>query len=289
MNYSVMQEGSNRSDEPRSKSPLAFFLMAFALYVPFVMWANVRTFAVGAFLPVIAALILVYRENRTAGMVELLRRSFDYKRIKSRIWYLPILLLYPCLVFMQYGMALLSGVPVSSPQFSLWTLVGFALVFVLALGEELGWMGYAFDPMQERLGALKASLVLGPLWASVHIALFLGGGASSYWIAWQSIYIVATRVLFVWIYNNTGRSVFAVALLHTMFNFVWQVFPPGAGGLLVPSFYSPSTLALTTIVLAAIVTFLWGPETLARYRYVLPLALPSSQARSSQPTSIGPT
>jgi len=85
MNYSVMQEGSNRSDEPRSKSPLAFFLMAFALYVPFVMWANVRTFAVGAFLPVIAALILVYRENRTAGMVELLRRSFDYKRIKSRI------------------------------------------------------------------------------------------------------------------------------------------------------------------------------------------------------------
>jgi hypothetical protein len=89
------------------------------------------------------------------------------------------------------------------------------------------------------------------------------------WIAWQLAYVVATRVLFIWVYNNAGRSLFAVAVMHTLFNQVWLAFP-GSGGLVgmsVPSFYSPLNLAVTTIVLAATVTFLWGPSSLARFRY----------------------
>ena len=254
----------------KSKSPLAFFLWATVIYIPFVVNTNVNTFVFGAFIPVTTALILVYWENRTAGVVELLRRSFDYKRIKSRVWYLPVLLLYPCMVLVQYGLAILSGVPVSSPHFSFWTPIGLAIIFVAALGEELGWMGYAYEPMQERLGALKASLALGVIWVSVHIPLYVMSGASRYWIVWDFIFVATTRVLFVWIYNNTGKSIFAVALLHTMFNFVWQVIPPG-NMVLIP-LYNPRNLALTTIFLATIVTFLWGSKTLAQYRFA-----PSSQ------------
>lgn len=255
----------------RGKSPLAFFLLAAVIYIPFVVNANVNTFVFGAFIPVTTALILVYLGNRTAGVVELLRRSFDYKRIKSGVWYLPVILLYPGIVLMQYGLAILSGTAVPLPQFSFWTPIGFAIIFVAALGEELGWMGYAYEPMQERLGALKASLALGVIWVSVHIPLYVMSGASRYWIVWDFIFVAATRVLFVWIYNNTGRSIFAVALLHTMFNFVWQVIPPG-NMVLIP-LYNPSSLAVTTIVLAAMVTFLWGSKTLAQYRFA-----PSSQA-----------
>jgi len=249
----------------KGKSPLAFFMLAMAIYIPFVFNANVNTFVFGAFIPVTAALILVYWENGTAGVVELLRRSFDYKRIKSRVWYLPVLLLYPGIVLIQYGRAILSGVPVSLPQFSFWTPIGFAIIFVAALGEELGWMGYAYEPMQERLGALQASLALGVIWVSVHIPLYVMSGASHSWIVWDCIFVVMTRVLFVWIYNNTGRSIFAVALLHTMFNFVWQVIPPG-NMVLIP-LYNPGSLAVITIALAAIVTFLWGSKTLAKYRF----------------------
>jgi len=254
----------------KGKSPLAFFLVAMVIYIPFVVNANVNTFVFGAFIPVTTALILVYWENGTAGVVELLRRSFDYKRIKSGVWYLPVLLLYPGIVLMQYGLAIFSGAPVPLPQFSFWTPIGFAIIFVAALGEELGWMGYAYEPMQERLGALKASLVLGVIWVSVHIPLYVMSGASYYWIVWDCIFVVMTRVLFVWIYNNTGRSIFAVALLHTMFNFVWQVIPPG-NMVLIP-LYNPGNLAVITIVLAAMVTFLWGSKTLAQYRFA-----PSSQ------------
>jgi uncharacterized protein len=257
------------------KSPLAFFLLGIALGIVYFILAAARVLpvaalaAIGAFLPVTTALILVYRDNRLEGMVELLMRSFDFNRIKSRIWYVPVLLLWPLIVSVQYGLALVSGLPVSSPNFSFWTPTGIAISFVLALGEELGWMGYTFDPMEERLGALKASVLLGIIWASVHLMYFVSSGASADWIAWQFVYIATTRVLFAWIYNSTGKSVFAIAIMHTLFNQIWLVFPRNEGlvGLSVPLFYSPSNLAITTIALATIVTFLWGSKTLAQYRY----------------------
>src|SRR5512136_1191085 len=256
----------------RSKYLLAFILIAVALYIPFVIYANVEVFPnftlinFGAFIPMLTALILVYREKGTHSAVELLKRSFDYKRIKSKIWYLAVFLLIPFTVLMQYGLAFLSGSPVSSPYFPIsWPLVT-VIVFFAAIGEELGLMGYLFEPIQDRFGALKASILLGAFWASYHIPLFTSSGLDNYWILSQLIYIAATRVLFVWVYSNTGKSIFAVVIMHTLFNSVWLLFPP-SGGLPRPIFYSPTNLALITIVIAALAGFLWGPKTLAQFRY----------------------
>ena len=254
------------------RSPWVFFLLGTVLYIPLVFFAGVEVLPgvtlvnLGALIPMTAALILVSRENGIAGAKELLKRSFDFRRIKSKAWYLAVFLLYPSIAFLQYGLALLSGSQVPSPHFSFWMPIIFSIVFIAALGEELGWMGYAFEPMQERFGALKASLFLGAVWAIFHIPLFSVSGASAYWIMWQCIYIATTRVLFVWIYNNTGRSLFAVAITHASFNIGWQFFPP-SGGLLVPSFYSPRKLALAAIALTVVVVFLWGPGTLAQYKW----------------------
>jgi len=69
-------------DPLNGKSPLTFFLLLAALGTPFFVLAgvqvfpNISLFNFAAFLPVTSALILVYRENGTGGMVELLRRSF---------------------------------------------------------------------------------------------------------------------------------------------------------------------------------------------------------------------
>ena len=86
---------------------------------------------------------------------------------------------------------------------------------------------------------------------------------------WQLIYIAATRVLYAWIYNNTGKSIFAVVMMHTLFNTVWFLFPRNTDwvSLARPVFYNPADLALITIVLATIVTFLWDSKTLAQYRF----------------------
>jgi hypothetical protein len=104
--------------------------------------------------------------------------------------------------------------------------------------------------------------------APSELPYFASSGAAPDWIVWQFAYVVATRVLFMWVYSNSGRSLFAVAVLHTTFNQVWQAFPNGGGlvGMSVPSFYNPLNLAVTTIALAVSVAVLWGPRTLAKWR-----------------------
>src|SRR5512136_729717 len=266
----------------RSKYLLAFILIAVALYIPFVIYANVEVFPnftlinFGAFIPMVTALILVYQEKGTHSAVELLKRSFDYKRIKSKIWYLAIFLIIPITVILQYPLAYLSGSPVSSPYFPVSWPVVTVIVFFAAIGEELGLMGYLFEPIENRFSGLNASIIMGAFWASYHIPLFVSSDLSFYWIGWQLIYIAATRVLFIWVYKNTGKSIFGVVIMHTLFNSIWMLFP-SAGGIARPVFYNPAYLALTTIVIVAIVVSLWGTKTLAKYRY----------ARASASTSGG--
>jgi hypothetical protein len=105
--------------------------------------------------PATAALFLVYGENKTAGVIALLKRSFDYQRIRSKVWYTPILLLMPGVMVLSYGLMRLMGLPVPTPQFRvLATIAMFLVFFIAALGEELRWSGYVIDPMQNRWGAL---------------------------------------------------------------------------------------------------------------------------------------
>ena len=80
------------------------------------------------------------------------------------------------------------------------------------------------------------------------------------WIAWWCLYAVAARILIVWLYNNTGQSVFAVALFHATLNLSYMLFP--VNGLHFDMELGGPVMALT----AAIVTVVWGPGTLARWR-----------------------
>ena len=84
------------------RSPLKFFALVLGLSVPFWLMGaatdlqlmpGLSASALMAFCPMAAALILVYRENQADGVTELLARSFDFKRIRAKRWYAPILLL----------------------------------------------------------------------------------------------------------------------------------------------------------------------------------------------------
>lgn len=145
----------------RCRSPLKFFLLVFALSLPFLLAGPlVRyqlvpgvpvTALIVVFCPATAAIILVYRESKTAGVRDLLKRSFDYKRIKAKIWYAPILLLMPGVTILSCGWMRWIGVPLPIPQAPVVATLAMSLaIFILALGEELGWSGYAIDPMQDR-------------------------------------------------------------------------------------------------------------------------------------------
>jgi membrane protease YdiL (CAAX protease family) len=92
------------------------------------------------------------------------------------------------------------------------------LVPIAALGEELGWRGYALPRLQGRLHPLSASLVIGVIWAAWHLPYFaypaihpmpFGIGFPLF-----AITLVSESVLATWLYNSTGGSVLATMLFH---------------------------------------------------------------------------
>ena len=86
------------------------------------------------------------------------------------------------------------NMPVPAPQLSVVpTLLMFLAFFAGALGEELGWSGYAIDPMQRRCNALQAGVLLGLVPALWHIVPLVQAHRPVAWMAWWSLYAVAAR------------------------------------------------------------------------------------------------
>lgn len=259
--------GDLDTDEP-NRSVIQFFLLAVALLIPFWVIGAVTGLqllpglpaaALGTFCPAVAAAILVYRDRRGPGVVALLKRSAD---LQSKIWLAPALLLMPIVMTLSFGVLRLSGVPVPAPRIALAdALILSAVGFVGALGEELGWSGYAIDPMQARWGALRAGIMMGWIWAMYHYIGLAQAHRSLAWVAWWTIGTVALRVIIVWLYNNGGRSVLIAALFHTTVNVTWLLFPIRG------SYYDPRVTGLILALVAAIAVVGWGSRTLARYSY----------------------
>jgi len=163
----------------RNRSPLEYILLVFVLSIPFWLIGAVTGAWLLSGLPVsslmiacpgMAAAILVYRENKTAGVSALLERSFNHGRIEAKVWYAPILLLMPGAMVLTQGLMRLSGSPLPPPEFAILAAPAlFLAFFVAALGEELGWSGYATDPLQERWGALRAAVLPGSVSATWHV------------------------------------------------------------------------------------------------------------------------
>jgi len=242
--------------------PIWFLGAVAEQFLPGEMPTNLPISSLMACCPIIAAVVLVRRDEGSEGAKALLRRAFDYKRIKGKIWYVPILFLWPAMMVLEYGLMKLMGVPLPDPRLpGLMLPVSFAVFFIAALSEEVGWQGYAMDPLQDRWNALTASIIVGIVWAGWHFVPFIQMGRTPTWIAWQGTGMVAARILTVWIYHNTGKSVFAAILFHAMNN---------VATVLLPSYgwqYDPLVALFITAIAAAIITFLWGPKTLARFRY----------------------
>lgn len=201
--------------------------------------------ALAAFCPGLAALLVVRRR----GIKTLLARVGDLDRVRPRAWLVPILFLLPAVQMLAFAATALSGASLPAPHIALFPAVLMALVFLAgAVGEELGWTGYALEPLQARIGPLAAALVIGAVWAVWHIVPLLQVSRSVAWIAWWSIATVSTRVLMVWLYDRAGRSVAAVALFHASGNLAWQIAPNLA------PFYDPrlNAIVLTGLALAVV-------------------------------------
>ncbi len=257
------------------RSPVRFFALLYLMSAPF--WAAGILFKgsglpdslpitdVGAvFMPTAAACILIYKEEGAGGVRKLLGRAFDIRRIGRRAWYLPVLFLMPAIYLLTAGVMGVIGIDLPGEwEISILTVPTFLFFLVGAAAEELGYTGYATDPLQERWGALTTALLIGTLWALWHVPSMIALGQSGALMAFGLAATMAWRVIYVWIYNNAGKSVFAVILTHAIGNTGRTAFPGGRAGFEL----SGGAVGYGTIVLtAAVIAALCDPRTLTRLR-----------------------
>jgi hypothetical protein len=135
------------------------------------------------------------------------------------------------------------------------------MFFFMALGEEVGWIGYAYDPMEDRWNASRASLILGIIHATWHIPLWIFVVEQTLsWVAGQLLVIIGLRIIQVWIYNNTGKSLFATILFHAVYNVAVAALPVYETPL------GPVISAVLMIIIVVIIMMVWDPQTLTQLR-----------------------
>jgi len=257
------------SPDPPVRRTLAFILLTIALSIPFWIFGErslpipvrLPVSAFAAFNPMLAALILVLLDEGPRGVIELFSRVLNYRKIQNRAWYLAILLLSPLVYVLSYAVMRLAGMPLPDPEIPLLMAPFFLAVFILfGIGEELGWTGYAIDPLQNRYGALAAAAMLGVLWGLFHLIPDLQNGQAADWILWQRLGSMFQRILIVWIYNNTGKSVFSAVLFHAVNNLCWALFPNYG------SHFNPMVTGLILMAVTGLVVTGWGSRTLSHFR-----------------------
>jgi uncharacterized protein len=230
----------------------------------------------GSLSPLAAALVLLSKRKRLGGekpVRDFLLRIVDVRRIRA-LWLVPILLFFPLRVLLsglidaalggpgieQEGMARLIEQPIMIvPMLLFWLVFG-------PVPEEPGWRGYALDGLKQRLPALTSGIIIGLFWLPWHLPLFFIEGT------WQSshlgfgtlpflywaVSLLAESVLYVWIYNNTDRSILAAVLFHFSGNASGELFDLSLRG--------EFTAMVLTLAAASAVTAVYGASKLRKQR-----------------------
>src|SRR4028119_395994 len=198
---------------------VAFFVLAYALTGPLIPLVSVSPLwgFPALFGPALAAIIVVAVADGGAGLRALLGRVARW-RVGAR-WYAVALGLPAVLALAALGLHSVLGAQMSVELGGL-SVLSF-VVFVLIVGEELGWRGYALPRLLAGRSALSASLILGVLWGAWHLPTFFVPGAPQYGLPFSAFVLltVAYSVVFSWVYLHTRGSVLIATLLHGAINF----------------------------------------------------------------------
>ena len=107
------------------------------------------------------------------------------------------------------------------------------------LFEEPGWRGFALPRLEGRFAPLPAALILGTIWASWHLPMFLYPGWTTTPIWLYFLMVAALSVMMSFAANLARFGVIAPILIHAVFNTggrylngLFRDAGPGSGGFL---------------------------------------------------------
>jgi membrane protease YdiL (CAAX protease family) len=192
--------------------------------------------------PSVSGILLTGLVHGRAGL-----REFVSRLLKGRVsarWYAIALLTAPLLsmtvaAFLALSFRASEFLPAIFVTHDKTALLLFGLAVGLGAGafEELGWTGFAIPEMRRRFGVLTTGLMVGMLWGAWHwLAVIWGIGDRAGTIPLVAFvlldtlsFLVAFRVLMVWIYERTGSLLLAM-LMHASLTASALIFAPVTTG-----------------------------------------------------------
>ncbi len=210
--------------------PFRYFIVAFAftwtcwwlavLDERGVVTLSIPVVPLGAFGPLVAAVVVTAHESGRAGLRALMNRVLRWR--VAPLWYAVALLGPPVVYLAAAALHVLAGgrsPTVSGLTSVLPTVLLLTVYFVVVagLGEEVGWRGYALPALQARYNAFIASVILGVLWALWHLPLFFNPAVGTYShipFALYVAYMIPFTILITWVFNSAHGSVLIAMILH---------------------------------------------------------------------------
>lgn len=192
------------------------------LLLEFTLWDSLSTI-VGVALPAFLVMAAMHGQE---GMRDLARRSFRWR--VGLQWYFVALLGLPIAVVLCasviYGLAPLMAQADEWPVLFTLILPDLLLrIVLLNLAEEIGWTGFFQARLQDGYGPLKAVVMTEIPFALWHVPFVLvdTGGQIPLALVMLGVFAIAQlfgRIVIMWLYNNTHRSVLLVGLFHAAHN-----------------------------------------------------------------------
>jgi len=238
------------TDHHKNRNPWKFFLLTFAyawiiwipsvldgigIELPFIVTGySTVVVIIGAFAPMMAAITLLVRKEGWKGTRVFLGQALDF-RFKSV--YLVLALALPVLIHViAHYLALAVGLDVAKTLFPTEIPVApivlavpyFILMLIIGGGqEEFGWRGYAQEPLQEKIGVLPASLVIGITWGIWHLPLWLMSGDFHGAYSFLAFVMMTTSIsiVYAWLYHSSGKKLIVVMFFHAMNNTAAPLLP----------------------------------------------------------------
>ena len=157
-----------------------------------------------------------------------------YIKPKGHFGFYVLAILYvPIVLLIGIGITLVLGQPVIWMDLpsgvELFGLIILTILYTFFFGggvnEEPGWRGFALPKLQLKFSPLIASLILGFIWGLWHTPIYLPQSESILHFVIFLLNTLKITIMLTWLYNRTGGSVLATALLHTIGNVSFEFIP----------------------------------------------------------------
>lgn len=194
--------------------------------------------------PSLAATLFSLRDGQ---LMDLLGRVVKVSTVPTVVWALvlaPLILLLVMRPFAPEGTTNLGiGLLVA--------MIGFNLILG-PLGEELGWRGYFQDRLNQSIGWLEASLVIGAVWFVWHLPLWtIDSPHAQIALPLYAGHVMTYAVIIGAAYTLSGGSILPAILIHLTVNMAANL-AVFAGFRDPSSWFSSSLLPYTVIAMISV-------------------------------------